>query len=43
MGELADGYRQFFVRAMRDLTPQPGDFSGDRMALLQGLVEKEDA
>ncbi|KGJ05687.1 hypothetical protein IT41_05635 [Paracoccus halophilus] len=41
--ELAEGYRQFFIRAMRDLTPQPGDFAEDRIALLQGLVEKEDA
>lgn len=36
-----EGFRQFFVRAMTALTPQPGDFSADRMALLQGLLEKE--
>jgi len=33
-------FRQFFVRSMQDPTPQPGDFSGDRMALLQGLLDK---
>lgn len=36
-----EAFRQFFVRAMRELTPQPGDFSEDRLALLQGLLEKE--
>ncbi|MFD1881315.1 WYL domain-containing protein [Paracoccus pacificus] len=35
------GFRQFFVRAMTALTPQPGDFGADRMALLQGLLDKE--
>ncbi len=34
-------FRQFFVRAMRGLTPQAGDFSADRLALLQGLLDKE--
>ena len=41
--EAAQGYRQFFVRAMRDLAPRPGGFAERRMALLQGLVEKEGA
>ena len=36
------GFRQFFVRAMRDLAPQPGDFRTERLALLEGLVEKEE-
>lgn len=26
---------------MTKLTPQPGDVSADRMALLQGLLDKE--
>lgn len=39
----AEDYRQFFVRAMRGLTLQDGDFGTGRMALLQGLVEKEGA
>lgn len=39
--EEREGFRQFFVRAMAELTPQPGDFSADRMALLQGLLDKE--
>lgn len=39
----ASGYRQFFVRAMRDLTRQPGDFTQERLTLLQGLLDKEDA
>lgn len=39
--EGREGFRQFFVRAMTALTPQPGDFSADRMALLQGLLDKE--
>lgn len=34
-------FRQFFVRAMRGLAPQAGDFSADRLALLQGLLDKE--
>ena len=33
-------FRQFFVRSMQDPTPQAGDFSGDRMALLEGLLDK---
>ena len=41
--EAAQGYRQFFVRAMRDLVLRPGGFAERRMALLQGLVEKEGA
>ncbi|WP_265502519.1 hypothetical protein [Paracoccus beibuensis] len=32
--EEREGFRQFFVHAMTKLTPQPGDFSADRMALL---------
>lgn len=39
----AEDYRQFFVRAMRKLTPQEGDFGAERMALLQGLIRKEGA
>ncbi len=35
-----EDYRQFFVRAIHDIAPQQGDFSGDRMALLEGLLEK---
>ena len=34
-------FRQFFVRAMQGLTLGEGDFSGDRMALLRGLLDKE--
>lgn len=34
-------FRQFFVRAMKGLTLGVGDFSGDRLALLQGLLDKE--
>lgn len=33
-------FRQFFVRSMQGPTPQQGDFSGDRMALLAGLLDK---
>ncbi len=33
-------FRQFFVRSMKGPTPQLGDFSGDRMALLEGLLDK---
>lgn len=36
-------YRQFFIRQMRDLTAQPGDFAQDRLALLEGLAAKEGA
>lgn len=39
----AEGFRQFFVRQMRDLTPRPGGFADRRMALLQALAEKEGA
>lgn len=41
--QAAEGYRQFFVRAMQDVQPLTGDFSEQRVALLQGLVEKERA
>ncbi|MDZ7909314.1 MAG: WYL domain-containing protein [Gemmobacter sp.] len=41
--EARGDYRQFFVRAMRDLAPRPGGFAEQRMALLQGLAEKEGA
>ena len=34
-------FRQFFVRAMQGLTLGVGDFSQERMALLQGLLDKE--
>uniref|UniRef100_UPI0018EF0B0F WYL domain-containing protein n=1 Tax=Paracoccus binzhouensis TaxID=2796149 RepID=UPI0018EF0B0F len=40
---LAQDYRQFFVRAMSDLSAGPGDFSARRLALLHGLAEKEGA
>ena len=33
-------FRQFFVRSMHGPTPQPSDFSDDRMALLERLLEK---
>ena len=36
-------FRQFFVRAMQELTLREGEFSGDRLALLRGLLEKEAA
>lgn len=39
--EEREGFRQFFVRAMTTFTLQPGDFSANRMALLQGLLDKE--
>lgn len=39
--EEREDFRQFFVRAIRDLTPRRGDFSARRMALLEGLLEKE--
>ena len=41
--QKAEGYRQFFVRMMRDAVTLTGDFSAQRMALLQGLVDKERA
>lgn len=37
----AEDYRQFFVRAMQGLTPQDGDFTAERMVLLEGLADKE--
>ena len=33
-------FRQFFVRSMEGPTPQRGDFSGDRISLLEGLLDK---
>ncbi|WP_192931239.1 WYL domain-containing protein [Gemmobacter serpentinus] len=36
-------FRQFFVRAMQGLTLREGEFSGDRLALVRGLLEKEAA
>ena len=36
-----EGFRQFFVRAIRGIVPRPGDFTGDRLALLKGLLHKE--
>lgn len=36
-------FRQFFVRAMRGLTRRAGDFSRERMALLQELLDNEAA
>jgi predicted DNA-binding transcriptional regulator YafY len=38
--ELGD-FRQFFVRAMQGLTLREGEFSGDRVALLRGLLDRE--
>ena len=38
--ERAD-FRQFFVRAVQGPAPQPGDFGADRLALLEGLLDKE--
>lgn len=40
---LRQGYRQFFVRAMDGISLCDGDFSADRLTLLQGLVEKQRA
>jgi hypothetical protein len=40
---MRQGYRQFFVREMRDLTSLTGDFTQARLTLLQGLVDKERA
>lgn len=34
-------FRQFFVRAMQGTAPRPGEFRADRLALLQGLLDKE--
>ena len=39
--EERQDFRQFFVRTMKGLTLGVGDFSGDRLALLQGLLDKE--
>jgi predicted DNA-binding transcriptional regulator YafY len=39
--ELRGEFRQFFARTMRGLALRDGDFSKDRMALLQGLFAKE--
>ncbi len=36
-------FRQFFVRAMRELTLREGEFSEERFELLRGLLEKEAA
>lgn len=38
-----EDFRQFFVRAMEGLAAGKGDFSDDRLALLEGLAEKEGA
>jgi len=38
-----EGFRQFFVRAIRGIAPRPGDFTADRLALLKGLLDKETA
>lgn len=39
--EERQDFRQFFVRAIQQLTRMPGDFSGDRLVLLQKLLDKE--
>lgn len=39
--ETREGFRQFFVRSVTGLAVRPGDFSTDRLALLQGLLDKE--
>lgn len=39
--ETRAAFRQFFVREMTGLSPQPGDFAAERLALLQGLLAKE--
>lgn len=39
--EMRAGFRQFFVREMTGLEVRPGDFSAERLALLQGLLDKE--
>lgn len=36
-----EDFRQLFVRAMQGPTPRPGNFSDDRMALLESLLDKE--
>lgn len=35
-----EDFRQFFVRSIQGPMLQPGDFSGDRTALLEGLLDK---
>lgn len=39
--EARQDFRQFFVRSMQDVTAQPGDFSAERLALLEALLDKE--
>lgn len=39
--ELRRDYRRFFVGSMEALTAQPDRFSGQRLALLRGLLESE--
>jgi predicted DNA-binding transcriptional regulator YafY len=39
--EMRQDFRQFFVRAMREPVAQPGDFTADRLTLLEGLLAKE--
>lgn len=39
--EEREDFRQFFVRAIRGLTARSGNFGEDRLALLEGLLEKE--
>ncbi|AMY70335.1 WYL domain-containing protein [Frigidibacter mobilis] len=41
--EARRDFRQFFVRAMQDLALRDGDFSENRLALLEGLLDKESA
>jgi hypothetical protein len=41
--EAAQGYRQFFVRAMCEPALRSGCFADRRLTLLQGLAEKEGA
>ena len=40
--ETRAGFRQFFVRSISGLAMQPGDYSAQRLALLQGLLAKEE-
>ena len=35
-----EDFRQFFVRSIQGPTPRPGDFSRNRLALLEGLLDK---
>lgn len=39
--EIREDFRQFFVRAITGLTLRGGDFRKDRLALLEGLLDKE--